>query len=204
MKKICIKCLGLKRSTIVIIVIIITIREGESAVEISRKVELVPQCGKAESPKAEKFLADHQFPQQSCLFLAVQLWINNACVCMYEVLSLLTVKQYPRVFPVLNTDPSLMHNQVPNVKAAMGVFRVRERNTDERERGGEPSIVGNMRLSRQGAPSRREEVLGKISPRQDPHIAVLQGIALDHKVYLGELCMWYVFSGLHQSSRAHY
>ena len=72
-EKICVKCLGLKRSTIVIIVIIITIREGESAVEISRKVELVPQCGKAESPKAEKFLADHQFPQQSCLFLAVQL-----------------------------------------------------------------------------------------------------------------------------------
>lgn len=43
--------------------------------------------------------------------------------------------------------------------------------------------------SSQGAPSGREEVLGKISPRQDPHIAVLQGIALDHKVYLGELCM---------------
>ena len=91
MKKKCITSLGLKRSIIVVIVIIITIREGD----ISREVELVPQCGKAESPKAEKFLADHQFPQQSCLFLAVQLIINNACVCMYEALSFLTVKQYP-------------------------------------------------------------------------------------------------------------
>ena len=90
-EKKCIKSLGLKRSIIVVIVIIITIREGD----ISREVELVPQCGKAESPKAEKFLADHQFPQQSCLFLAVQLIINNACVCMYEALSFLTVKQYP-------------------------------------------------------------------------------------------------------------
>lgn len=51
-----------------------------------------------------------------------------------------------------------MHNQVPNVKTVMGVFRVKERNTDERERGGEPSIVGHMHSS-QGAPSGREEVL---------------------------------------------
>lgn len=71
----------------------------------------------------------------------------------------------------------------------MVVFRVREKSTDKRERAGEPSIVGNMSLSSHGAPSGREEMLGETSPRQDPHIAVLQGIAQDHKVYLGELCM---------------
>ena len=43
-----------------------------------------------------------------------------------------------------------MHSQVPNAKAVMRVFRVRKRNTDEREIGGETSIVGNMRLSNQG------------------------------------------------------
>lgn len=82
-----------------------------------------------------------------------------------------------------------MLNQVPNVKAVMGVFRVREKSTDKRERGRKPSIVGNLQLSSQGAPSGREEMLGETSPRQDPHIAVLQGITQDHKVYLGELCM---------------
>ena len=82
-----------------------------------------------------------------------------------------------------------MHSQVPNAKAVMRVFRVRDRNTDEREIGGETSIVGNMRLSNQGAPSGREEVLGKTSPRQDPPHCCPPGNCSGSQVYLGELCM---------------
>ena len=71
----------------------------------------------------------------------------------------------------------------------MGMFRIREGSTDEREGGGEPSVVRIVWLFSQAAPSGREEVLGKTSPRQNPHIAILPGTALDHNVHVGSSCV---------------
>lgn len=59
--------------------------------------------------------------------------------------------------------------------------------------------------SSQGAPSGREEVLGKISPRQDPHIKLSSRALLWITRCIWESCVCDMFfSGLHQTSRASY